>query len=715
MNLNHNNINFSNKNERKINVFFNEYNLLMGSGGVTYLPFVSGILSANAKKNSRIKNNFKFHKFIFHPDTPENIVKNYYKEMPHIATFSISMWNEQLSLKVAKILKDKFNTLIIFGGSSCPHYPTEYFQKYPFIDIAIRAEGEDAFNNVLLRYLDEKKNFSKIANVSFRDKKTNKCIINLEKNYYTKDLDIYPSPYLSGEFDYLLPNGKKHNYQIIIETNRGCPFLCTYCYWGKGGNTTKYRFHSLDRIFAEIDWVAKKKIEYLFNADSNFGMHRRDFKIAEKLIKAKIMTGYPDKFRTCWGKNTSEQIFKIANILHANDLTKGITLARQSNSKEVLKNVKRDNIKLDSYSELEKKFNNLQIPVYTEMIMGLPGETYESWIDGLGSLLDCSIKNQIFVYQAEIYPNTELNEQAYRKKHGIKTVEIELYETHCSPKEQEWLKEYQEIVVETSSMTKDDWKKRNLFSVTLMVTHSFKVCFYIMNYLKNEIKIFEKDFIKFICDNANKKQHPVIYTNFIKKIDDWTNNVLNGKGRAVYEPKYSDVYLDIEEIIFLEISEKFEFFYRELKSLVKNLIGKKKWEKNQKIINEVFLYQNLRMPRVNMNNSKLNFNYNIAEYMFAFYINKKAKLRKFSNSIRTINTTNYGNNYWEFTKKKIIWARKNDRIKNEIDYDNNIIKKMIKKENNSINVTKYPRKKLKINMFDEINKFKKYDSLDIEK
>ena len=58
---------------KKINVFFNEYNLLMGSGGVTYLPLVSGILSANAKKNVKIKNNFKFHKFIFHPETPENI------------------------------------------------------------------------------------------------------------------------------------------------------------------------------------------------------------------------------------------------------------------------------------------------------------------------------------------------------------------------------------------------------------------------------------------------------------------------------------------------------------------------------------------------------------------------------------------------------------------------------------------------------------------
>ena len=143
--------------KNKINVFFNEYNLLMGSGGVMYFPLVSGILSANAKKNNKIKNNFNFHKFVFNPDTADNILKNHYTETPHIASFSISMWNEQLSLKIAKILKDKFNTLIIFGGASCPHDPDKYFKKYPFIDIAIRAEGEDAFNAILLRYLDEKK------------------------------------------------------------------------------------------------------------------------------------------------------------------------------------------------------------------------------------------------------------------------------------------------------------------------------------------------------------------------------------------------------------------------------------------------------------------------------------------------------------------------------------------------------------------------------
>ena len=680
-------------------------------GGVTYLPLVSGILSANAKKNPKINANFKFHKFIFHPNTPELIIKNNYLEKPDIAVFSISMWNEQLSLKIAKILKEKYNTLIIFGGASCPHQPTEYFKKNLFIDIAIRAEGEDAFNRVLLNYLENKENFLKIPNVSYRDKNSGECIINLEKFNFERDLDQYPSPYLTGEFDYLVPDGKDHNYQVIIETNRGCPFLCTYCYWGRGGNTTKYRYHSLERVFGEIDWIAKKKMEYVFNADSNFGMHKRDIEIAEKLVESKINTGYPEKFRTCWGKNTSEQIFKIANLLHTHELEKGITLARQTNSEEALKSVKRDNIKLESYTDLEKKFNNLKIPVYAEMIMGLPGETYDSWVDGLGSLLNSNVNNQIFVYQAEVYPNTELNEISYRKKYGIKTQNIELLETHCSPKQQEWLKEYQEIVVGTLTMTKNDWRQRNLFSVVLMVIHSFKTGFYIMNYLKDELKVSEKDFLKFICKNTNKKEHPFIYSNLIEKTNDWTSNMLKGKGRSILNLKFSEVYLDIEAIVFLELAENFDLFYSELKDLVKKLIGSNKWNMQIDIINEVFMYQNLRMPRINLDNKELNFKYNIAEYMFFLSTDNKIKLKKYNNKIKIENAKKYENNYWEFTKKKVIWARKSDKIKNEIDYDNRILEKTKKINDSKLNEDN--KKEYKINMFNKLNKFKKYDSLEI--
>ena len=76
-----------------------------------------------------------------------------------------------------------------------------------------------------------------------------------------------------------------------------------------------------------------------------------------------------------------------------------------------------------------------------------------------------------------------------------------------------------------------------------------------------------------ISFNTNKKQYPTIYLNLIKKINDWADDVLKGKARSVYNPKYSDVYLDIEEVIFLEISGKFEPFYKELKDLFKIIKG----------------------------------------------------------------------------------------------------------------------------------------------
>ena len=72
-----------------------------------------------------------------------------------------------------------------------------------------------------------------------------------------------------------------------------CPFTCTYCAWGDDWLRASNRF-SIERVIAEIDYIAnkfKKKKEfngYLYLADSNFGMHKRDLEIA---IEAVILGG----------------------------------------------------------------------------------------------------------------------------------------------------------------------------------------------------------------------------------------------------------------------------------------------------------------------------------------------------------------------------------------------------------------------------------------
>ena len=58
----------------KKEIYFNEINLLMGSGGIVYLPFVSGVLSSYIKTSKILNENIKVMPFIFIPDTVDNLI-----------------------------------------------------------------------------------------------------------------------------------------------------------------------------------------------------------------------------------------------------------------------------------------------------------------------------------------------------------------------------------------------------------------------------------------------------------------------------------------------------------------------------------------------------------------------------------------------------------------------------------------------------------------
>ena len=293
----------------KRRVYFNEFNVLME--GTAYLPLVSGLLRCYAETKPALRERYEFMPFLFYRDRVDSILARY--ENPSVAAFSSSMWNEQINLRVAAEVKRRFPAcLVVFGGANVPHHPEAYFREHPFIDVAVKGEGEEAFAEILERALTSR-DFSGILNVAFRHPESGACVVNGGQRPQPRDLDVYPSPYLEGVFEPLMAEwSSQMRFQSIIETNRGCPFLCTFCFWGQGGLSTKYRFHSLERVKAIIGWCAEHRIEYVFNADSNFGMHPRDYQIAEFLLEAKRRHGYPDKFRTCFGKNTDERIFKVA-------------------------------------------------------------------------------------------------------------------------------------------------------------------------------------------------------------------------------------------------------------------------------------------------------------------------------------------------------------------------------------------------------------------
>lgn len=593
-------------------VYFNEFNVRMGNA--TYFPLVSGILCAAAKSQPRLRDAYRFKPFIFHLDSAENILARY-DEAPDVACFSVAMWNEQLSLYLAQTIKERWpDCLIVFGGPQLPHNPEEYFEANPFIDVGVRAEGEEAFMALLDRNL-ESRDFSGVPNVSFRHPETGAFVYNVETPTFERDMDNYPSPYLTGLFDYMFDAHPEIEFQAIIETNRGCPFLCTFCYWGRGGTSRRYRYHAMERVEGELDWCGRNEIRYVFNADSNFGMHRRDMEIGEMIVATKQKYGFPEKFRTCWGKNTDENIFRIAGLLHEHDMEKGITLARQSQNKQVLANIKRGNIKMDTYSSLQRRFNDLDVPVYTEMILGLPGESYESWLDGIEEMLKSGLKNQLFIYQCEAYPNTELGDPAYQEKFGIKLKRLELREIHGSIRDESWVPEYHDIVVETADMPHNDWRRMNRMSMMTMLLHSMKLGFYVMRYMTDRYPVNFTPFIEFVTELKMAEGTGSQFRREMELFDAYLDRMMSGEGRGVVMPNHGGIYWDAEEAAFLRIAEDLDGFYDELRDMVCQYLDHNGVAYDADEVAEVVRYQRMRMPGPTLPDlTEWTFRYNLPEY-----------------------------------------------------------------------------------------------------
>lgn len=467
-------------------------------------------------------------------------------------------------------------------------------------------------------------------------------------------LDIFPSPYLEGLYDYLMPTGI--NFQPIIETNRGCPFRCSYCFWGHGKH---YRSFSLPRVERLANWCGANKIRYVFCADSNFGMLKRDLEITNYFIEAKAKYGFPEKLRTCYGKNAGETIYQIGKLLTEHDMEKGITLSRQSNDAETLENVRRRNIKQSVYNNLQKRYNKDNIPVYTELILGLPGESYQSFLNGIEEILKSGIKNQLFVYICEVYPNTELASGDYQERFKISTVRTPLTEIHGSVRSEEIPTEYNDIVVSTASMPQEDWKQALVVSWIMQLLHGLKLGFYILIYLVERYHVNFTDFFEYIAQVTPERAKTIGgEVSYFHRLAD---SIAKGNPRGHIKPDFGTIYLEPEEAAYLTISNQKDAFYSELLKICHDYLNLSSFNRE---LYEVIEYQRARIP-THLHPETLiqwRFRYNVPDYFGGYFTESPCDLIKSPQIMSLAAVKDYKGNKEAFAREVLIHGRKSNRM-----------------------------------------------------
>lgn len=399
-----------------------------------------------------------------------------------VCLFSSYVWNHDTNIEVAAAVKAANpDSVLIFGGPHVPKYSGEterFLADNPFIDIAVIGEGEIALAEILST-LEEtpSSKLDALASVHGLVFRAGSEVIRTPDRERLKDITVLPSPYLEGELGDWFTGFPL----TVLETNRGCPYGCTYCDWGSATLSKVTKF-SPERVIAEVEFMAQRESEAIFIADANFGMLEQDIEIARGIVDIKKQYGYPERIITNFAKNGGRRLMSVIKILQEGGLLPIGIIALQTTDSIVLKAIARDNIKTESYEKMMAYFNSENIPMASDLMLGLPGQTVESFVNDLQFCFDWKVS--AWANYTSMMPNAPMAEPSYREQYGL-TVDED------------------DIIQSSTSFSASDMAYMKSLYITYLFHVKFSVLKYILYYFQIEHGVPAIEFLRRWLDEAS--------------------------------------------------------------------------------------------------------------------------------------------------------------------------------------------------------------------
>ena len=622
--------------------------------GQNYLPLSLGFLVSYSEFHCKNYNDFEFLNPIYKRVPVKEAVEQY--EDCDIVAFSVYVWNNNISMRIAKVLKEvNPNILTLAGGCHIPERP-EYIEKFmsdhPYLDIASIGEGERVFTDFLENY--PTRSWDKVESLIYRD---GDKLITTPQAERIKDMNEIPSPFIEGYFDGLIKDNPNERWIGLWETNRGCPFLCTFCDWGVGFKNKVSKYSLEDRLFYEIDWFSKNKIEFVFTCDANFGIYKdRDYPIVQKFVRNKEKYGYPHALSVQNTKNSNIESYKIQKLLSDSGLSKGALIAFQSLDPVTLKAIKRSNIKLDVYFDLQAKFMKDGIKTFSDIILGLPEETYDSFTKGVSKLISLGQHNRIQFNNLSILPNTDMGDPEYLEKYEMKVVENDIINIHGALGE--WLDdiyETQQMVVGTKSMPDEDWVKTRVFGYVVAFLH-FNKLFQIPIILANSVYgiDYKELFTAFVTEEKTKTG---AFSDLISVFYKHTRGMQDGGPEFMSSKKWLNIWWPPDELAFIKAvtEDKLDDFYVDAKEILYSVLDKHDIKNYDKVISDSILLNKSLIKLPNQTQDlQVKLNWNISDVYNQTLLGKSSVLRS-GDFTYFIDRTSETWDSWEDWCEKVVW------------------------------------------------------------
>lgn len=291
-------------------------------------------------------------------DSINDIAEKILSNKPKIIGISVYIWNaSEVKLLVDIIKLVSPDTIVVLGGPEVSHFPIRLdFSKADFI---IQGEAEIEFYNLCKKIISNEQIENNIIKASPVDIEA----IELPYNYYTEH-DI-------------------NTRVIYVEASRGCPFNCEFCLSSLDKKVRYFNFDLLLQNFENLWKRGARKFKFIdrtFNITIELANKILDYFLSKEPLYHLHFEVIPDHFPESLKEKI--KLFPPATVqLEVGIQTLNPIIAENINRKLDIEKIEK-NIKF-----LEESTN---VHLHVDLIIGLPGETLESFGKNLDKLVELS-------------------------------------------------------------------------------------------------------------------------------------------------------------------------------------------------------------------------------------------------------------------------------------------------------------------------------------
>ena len=315
---------------------------------------------------------------------------------PSVLALTLYVWNVQRSLFLASNVKRALpETRVLVGGPEVTP-DNAWVLMHPAVDAGVFGEGESRIVGGLLRLLRSEEG---AAGPGTFQKDRGGLSIDTEMAS-PWDLSSCAYPYLDGKI------GPSRDGTLFLETVRGCPFRCRYCYYHKAFQSI--RLHPWNSVQRVLDFAYERDsgIREIYLMDPTFNARRGFRRLLKSMIRRRTSKDIPihTELRADLLRNEEVPLLREAGLVSAE-------VGLQTINPIALRHAGR-RADLEKTAEGVTMLKHAGIEVTTGIILGLPGDTPEWFARTLSWLKETEAYSVVHPFVLSVLPGADFRAKA---------------------------------------------------------------------------------------------------------------------------------------------------------------------------------------------------------------------------------------------------------------------------------------------------------------